>query len=414
MRLATILVVLLLVASACSPSSDDDSSAGSIPASSTPEVSSSRGGAPTLDPSFDYGQVDYEAQPVGSALRGDRDDAAFPPSLVDPNDIARGGPPPDGIPPIDEPKFVPVAEVDFIDSDTEAVVVVEVNGDARAYPVQILIWHEIVNDEIGGEPVTVTYCPLCNSAVVYQRQIGNRILDFGTSGELYQSALVMYDRQTESLWAHFTGQAIVGHYAGTQLQLVPAQTLGFGSFKEAFPDGLVLSPDTGFDRPYGTNPYVGYDDAQTNPIGGFISQPIDDRFSAKTRLVGVTDDEGAYSILLDSLAEARVIAVTEGGRNDVVFYTDGLNSSLENEQIDEGRDVGQTGVFVAQTSDGTALTFESSDDHFVDNETGSTWDILGRAIDGELAGERLAGVPHVDSFWFSWSTYQPDQVLIER
>lgn len=410
MRIAAALIALALITASCSSTDETESSAE---AASTVTADATAGDAEPAPTPFDYTTVDYDIEPAGSALRGDRRKAAFPPSVVNPDDIVSGGPPPDGIPPIDDPVYAPISEVDFIADDNEGVIVVEINGETKAFPIQILIWHEIVNDEVGGVPVTVTYCPLCNSALVFERQLGDRLLDFGTSGELYQSALVMFDRQTESLWAHFTGQGIVGHYAGAQLQLVPAQTLGWGSFVEAFPDAQVLTPDTGFSRRYGENPYVGYDDASTNPIGGFISQPIDDQFGAKDRVVGVIDDSGTYAVFLDVLAADGAVEVDAGAdRTLVVFHTAGLNSSLEERAISGGRDVGQTGAFVAAAEDGTELTFSSDGETFVDEETGSTWDILGRAIDGPLAGQKLEGVPHVDTFWFSWSTYQPDHTLI--
>lgn len=408
---ATLMVVALLVAS-CSAA--DDTSVAELSTEVT-EASSSDGSADAdadAVASFDYSTVDYDVEAAGSALRGDRRLDAFPPSVVDPNDIFSGGPPPDGIPPIDDPVYAPISEIDFIDNDNEGVVVVEINGEVKAFPIQILIWHEIVNDEVGGVPVTVTYCPLCNSALVFERQFGERLLDFGTSGELYQSALVMFDRQTESLWAHFTGQGIVGHYAGAQLQLVPAQTLGWGSFVEAFPAAEVLTLDTGADRPYGENPYVGYDDASTSPIGGFISQPIDDAFGAKDRVVGVIDENGTYAVLLEDLAASGVVAIDEADRPLVILHTSGLNSALEQRAVDGGRDVGQTGTFVAVAEDGTPLTFVRDGEMFTDAETGSTWSILGRATAGPLQGQQLQAVPHLDTFWFSWSTYQPDHVLV--
>lgn len=417
MRIAAALIAMALVVASCSTTDDTaaevTSSESTLTDSSAGSGDGDSGDGDSDDTaSFDYSTIDYDVEAAGSALRGDRQLVAFPPSVVDPNDIFSGGPPPDGIPPIDDPVYAPISEIDFIADNNEGVVVVEINGEVKAYPIQILIWHEIVNDEVGGVPVTVTYCPLCNSALVFERQFGDRLLDFGTSGELYQSALVMFDRQTESLWAHFTGQGIVGHYAGAQLQLVPAQTLGWGSFVEAFPDAEVLTLDTGADRPYGENPYVGYDDASTDPIGGFISQPIDDQFGAKDRVVGVIDESGTYAVLLEELAAAGVVAIDTGDRPLVVFHTSGLNSALEEREIDGGRDVGQTGTFVAVAEDGTPLTFTRDGEAFTDAETGSTWSILGRATAGPSEGQQLEAVPHLDTFWFSWSTYQPDHVLV--
>ncbi|MGD9752664.1 MAG: DUF3179 domain-containing (seleno)protein, partial [Acidimicrobiia bacterium] len=177
--------------------------------------------------------------PTLSAL-GDPGNDAFPPPLVDPSDVRPGGPPPDGIPPIDQPRFERATSVEWL-HDAEPVLSLEINGDARAYPIQIMTWHEIVNDAVGDVPVAVTYCPLCNSAIVYDRRADGRIFDFGTSGRLLHSSLVMYDRQTESLWSHFTGQAVIGTATGTTLETWPVSTISWESFRAAHPDGLVLS-----------------------------------------------------------------------------------------------------------------------------------------------------------------------------
>ncbi len=414
---------LSLLAAACSSSDDatsseedavqageDGSSDGSGDGVSDDDGAAAAARPDPADPSS------FDAEPAGSALRGDRDNPSFPDALIDPDDIQSGGPPPDGIPPIDSPVFASVSDTDYL-SDQEGVVVVEINGDARAYPIQVLIWHEIVNDTVGDEPVTVTFCPLCNSALVFKRQFGSRLLDFGTSGELYQSALVMYDRQTESLWAHFTGEGVVGHYAGAQLELVPAQTLAYGDFAERYPDGQVLTTDTGFNRSYGLNPYVGYDDEATDPIGAFISQDIDDRLPSKTRMVGVLAPSGPFSLTLADLVEDGVYH-HDGSADDpsvVVFHQAGLSSALDASEIDEGRDIGQTGAFIAEAEDGTTLTFTAASDGetFTDNETGSTWTVTGDAITGDLEGQRLEAVPHLDTFWFAWSTYRPEAVLVQ-
>jgi hypothetical protein len=355
--------------------------------------------------------VDYDAEPAGDALRGDRNNPAFPPPVVDPALIVSVLPP-DGIPAIDEPVFAPAGQIDFL-TDEEAIVAVEANGVVKGYPIQILTWHEIVNDDFDGQPVSVTYCPLCNSALAFDRRFGRRTLDFGTSGELYQSALVMYDRQTGSLWAHFTGQGLVGHYAGAQLDFIPAQTLSFARFRSAHPDAPVLTTNTGYGRDYGDNPYDGYDNVESAPYGRFLAGDIDPALPAMARVVGIADDAGAVAIRLDDVSRRSVLALTDGGRNLVVFHRDGLASPLEADRIPDGRDVGQTGVFVARGPDGSALTFTADDNGFVDDETGTRWDVLGRAVEGPLAGNRLERVTHLDTFWFAWSTYRPDTVILE-
>ncbi len=149
------------------------------------------------------------------------------------DEIMSGGPPRDGIPPIDNPKFIDVSDPPSYMKENEPVISVEINGDARAFPLALLISHEIVNDEIGGVPVTITYCPLCNTAIAFDRRVGDRVLDFGTSGNLRNSDLVMWDRQTQSWWQQITGDAIVGELTGTKLTLIPAPLVSWSAFKFA-------------------------------------------------------------------------------------------------------------------------------------------------------------------------------------
>ncbi len=344
---------------------------------------------------------------VPSALDSAEQDG-LPQPLVDPAEIISGGPPPDGIPPIDKPRFHPAGEVDFME-DTEPVLALRIGDDARAYPVQIMIWHELVNDVVGGVPVTVSYCPLCNSAVAYDRRVGERVLDFGTSGLLYQSALVMYDRQTESLWSHFTGQAVAGVLTGTELKLFPMSTVSWADWRKAHPDGHVLSRETGHDRDYGRNPYPGYDDVSTSPF--LFEGKVDDRLAAKTRVIGVRDGDASVAVLHDELVQRRIIDVDLAGRRLVVWAKPGTASALDASSLAEGRDVGATGVFVPAAG-GRELHFEAARAAFRDRETGSTWGVLGRATAGPLAGQSLEPVEHVDTFWFAWAAFRPDTTIV--
>ncbi len=345
---------------------------------------------------------------VPSALDDPRD-ASFPAPLIDPDEVRSGGPPPDGIPPIDEPNFLPVDGVDFLEDD-EPVLALEIDGEARAYPLQVMTWHEIVNDTLAGVPVTVTYCPLCNSAIAYDRRLGDRVLDFGTSGKLYNSSLVMYDRQTESLWAHFTGEAVIGFLTGEQLELYPMSTVAWAEFRTAHPDGLVLSRDTGFSRDYGRNPYPGYDDVDTAPF--LFDGEVDGRLAAKQRVIGIESDGDAVAVRLDRLADDGVRAVEVGGRGLVVWVAAGTASALDSGTISGGRDVGSTGVFVSEV-DGQALDFRSETGGFVDEQTGTRWNVLGHAVDGPLAGASLEPVAHVDTFWFAWGAFMPDSRIVD-
>ena len=349
-------------------------------------------------------------QDVPSAL-DDPHDSRFPPPLVDPDAIRSGGPPPDGIPPIDEPRFQPADTVGWLEPE-EPVLVVEVDGEARAYPVQVMIWHELVNDSFGDRPVTVSYCPLCNSAIAYDRRLASRdlVLDFGTSGQLYHSALVMYDRQTESLWSHFTGEAVVGHLAGEALETLPVATVSWAEFREAHPDGLVLSRQTGFERDYGRNPYPGYDDVARAPF--LFDGETDPRLPAQTRVVSVRGQQDSVAIVHDHLFAEQVVEVTVDGRELVALLSKGTASALDTGRVAGGRDVGATGVFVPVV-DGQELTFDAVDETtFRDVETGTTWSVLGVGLDGPLAGEQLGAVEHLDTFWFAIAAFRPDTMII--
>jgi hypothetical protein len=217
----------------------------------------------------------------------------------------------------------------------------------------------------------------------------------------------MYDRQTESWWQQATGEAIVGSFAGTELTLLPAQTLPWREFKEAHPDGQVLSRQTGYDRPYGRNPYVGYDDAGGGPISRFFRRRRDERLPAMERVaaVGIGDEFAAYPF--SALSKNRVANDAIDDAPIVVFWTPGTTSALDRAAISEGRDVGTSGVFRRQL-DRRTLTFRPAGNGFEDRETGSRWTLDGRAVAGPLRGRRLTPVPHGDYFWFAWAAFRPD------
>jgi len=186
-------------------------------------------------------------------------------------EIKSEGPPKDGIPPIDNPRFEQLVKGKASNwaaqlSDTESVISLSVGSEHRAYPLRILIWYEIVNDLVGGRSVAVTYCPLCNTALVFDRRLEGRTFDFGTTGKLRHSDLVLYDRQTESWWQQFTGEAIVGAMTGYQLKLIPSRLESFGRFRERFPNGKVLVPANPNARNYGDNPDAGYDALGSRPF----------------------------------------------------------------------------------------------------------------------------------------------------
>ncbi len=375
---------------------------GSVPAGTGPVVVETTNAEPS------------PREDVPSGLRTFRESVdALPPPTIDLSRLRSGGPPPDGIPAVDDPVFYTAASVDYMQPQAP-VLALEINGDARAYPLDVMVWHEIVNDTVGGVPVAVGYCPLCNSATVFDRRIAGRVLDFGVSGLLYNSSLVMYDRQTETLWSHFAGVPLYGLLGEEELVDHPVTIAGFEEWRTAHPGGLVLSRRTGHDRNYGVNPYPGYDDVDSDPF--LFEGDVDGRYTAMTRVVGVVpngraDAVEAIAIPLLELRAAGLATARLGDRSIVAFWVPGSSSALDTASVAAGADVGATGVFVPEI-DGMPLTFAVVDAVITDAETGSTWNIFGEAIAGELSGSRLEQLTHIDTFWFAWTAFHPNSVVV--
>jgi hypothetical protein len=347
------------------------------------------------------------------------------------------------------PAFVTLDEAaQWIDA-REPVIAVEVRGEARAYPLQILTWHEIANDTLGGVPIAVTFCPLCNSAIAFDRRIpltdealatalandptvevgalddgfradfafqygdaptfvGGLEVTFGVSGFLYNSNLLMFDSQTFTLWSQILGEGNIGTLTGTRLLNYPAQIVAFESFRENFPDALVLSRETGFARDYGANPYPGYDDVDNPPF--LFNGVTDGRLPPKARVVSVElrGDSAAYPF--EILEQARVVDDRVGDEPLTVFWQEGTSSALAEGQIAGSRDVGAVGVFSRNLGD-RELSFSWNGDAFVDDQTGSLWDLSGRAVTGELAGSALRPLVHDNTLWFAWAAFKPETRL---
>jgi hypothetical protein len=257
---------------------------------------------------------------------------------VDPAEIVPGGPPKDGIPAITGPRLHAVAEKDALDP-REPVMVLEMEGETpRAYPVRYLMWHEIVNDVVGGVPVAVTFCPLCNSGVVFDRRVDGRTLEFGVSGLLRHSDMIMYDRETESWWQQFSGEAIGGPLAGAALTALPARLEGWQGFAGRNPEGLVMAEPEGHARPYGRNPYEGYDTGRPFLYRGAMPPEGIDPMARVVRI-------GDRAWPLTRLREAGEI-VEAGYR---LTWREGQASALDTARIGEGREVGDIRVRDAGT-----------------------------------------------------------------
>ena len=334
------------------------------------------------------------------------EDTDFDNRTVDLDEIRSGGVPPDGIPPIDEPQFIEQEEADEWLEDREPVIVMDIEGDVRAYPLQILTWHEIVNDEFGDMPVAVTFCPLCNSAVAFEREVeGLGEVRLGVSGLLRNSDLIMWDDKTESFWQQITGEAIVGEMAGTQLTFLPSVIVSYGDFKENHPDGVVLSRDTGHNRAYGNNPYEGYDDIDSSPF--MFNELPDDRLAAMERVLVLELNDEPIAYPFSRLEDHPVVHDEVGGEPVVVFWSEGTTSALDQTSIADSKDVGAAVAF-NPVLDGEELTFVYEDGEFRDEQTGSTWSMLGQATSGDLEGERLEEYISGQHFWFAWAAFQPD------
>ncbi|MDY7075710.1 MAG: DUF3179 domain-containing protein [Chloroflexota bacterium] len=397
MRFVLLIGLLVLISSACTVS---DLTPTASPTTPTPSPS-----PPATLLSSD------EAPPNAAEFQFTTD---FSRHSVPYGEIISGGPPKDGIPAIDEPRFVTAEEADDWLESQEPVIFIQIGDDARAYPIQVLMWHEIVNDTVGGVPVTITFCPLCNTAIAFERTLDGHVLDFGTTGRLRSSNLIMYDRQTETWWQQATGEGIVGELTGRQLAFRPAAIIAWADFKAAHPGGEVLSRETGFSKPYGSNPYTGYDDVNRPPFL-YDGPPTPNVLPPMARVVTVdlstsmgqplSDEAVAYPY--DVLQEMRVINDTIGGVPVVVLWAPGTASALDAGTVARGRDVGAANVF-SRELDGQTLVFTFDGDRVTDEQSGSEWGVLGQAVSGPLEGRQLTPVVSINHFWFSWAAFRPE------
>jgi hypothetical protein len=311
-------------------------------------------------------------------------------AIVPLDKIVSGGPPQDGIPSIDIPKFISAAEADKILEDRELVVGLNINGDIRAYPLQILVWHEIVNDIVGGSPVAVTYCPLCFTNQVFNRTVDGKTVEFGTSGKLYNSNLVMYDRTSNSLWSQALGQAIVGKHAGVKLDRIPFDVAFWRDWKQLYPDSKVLSRDTGSTRPYGADPYGDY---YTNGDLFFPVSNKDDRLGLKEIIVGL-ENSGLYKAYkLQQIEDSGVLNDRIGNKSVALFslypfMVRAFDSTIDGQNLD--------------------FLYDKNSSKITDKQTGSEWNFDGIATAGAMKGKHLTHLPFDEGFWFEWVAFHPE------
>jgi Protein of unknown function (DUF3179) len=321
-------------------------------------------------------------------------------SIVPLDQIVSGGPPPDGIPSIDDPKFISIQVADKYLEDSDLVLGLNINGDIRAYPLQILVWHEIVNDNVGGVPVAVTYCPLCftnqvfNSTVVDDKGQATT-LEFGTSGKLYNSNLVMYDRTTKSLWSQAMSQAIVGKLAGVKLERMPFDVANWKEWKQLYPDSKVLSKDTGSTRPYGADPYGDY---YTNGDVLFPVSNGDDRLGLKQIVIGL-ENKGQYKAYkLQEIENKKILNDQVNGKPIALLSLHPFMIRAYDPVVD--RQV-------------LEFSYNAKDQNFIDTQTGSLWNFEGKAVSGQMKGKQLTRLPFDDGFWFEWVAFHPTTELYQ-
>ena len=310
--------------------------------------------------------------------------------LIPLDKIKGGGPPKDGIPSIDNPVFATVSDSQFM-SDSDTVIGLEINGQAKAYPLFILVWHEIVNDKVGGLPVSVTYCPLCYTNQVFERIIDGQEVEFGTSGKLYNSNLLMYDRLTESYWSQALGIAVKGELTGYQLDLVPFDVITWGDWKELHPDTLVLTTDTGHLRSYATDPYGNY---YTEPRIMFPVEYSDDRMHPKEIIIGFSIND-IYKAYKQNDVESQIVINDSVGDTTIMLVSLYSENSRAFERVIAGE----------------ILDFEYTNGKLVDIQTNSEWNYDGLAISGQYEGKQLERLPIEPGFWFEWVAFHPQTLV---
>jgi len=248
------------------------------------------------------------------------------------DEVLNGGPGKDGIPSINEPNFISISEAQKKEAGETEGLAVSINGDARFYPYTVLVWHEIVNDIVGGVPIAATFCPLCGSGIVFGRTLETGLVNFGVSGFLWESNLLMYDSATETLWSQAKGEAVIGEQTGIKLSVIDSDLITFDSFVAKYPDGKVLSRETGHIRNYGFYPYGDYEE---NDQYIFPVSNTDTRFDGKELMYVVPVGSG-------SAAFPRAALIESGGAT-LVIGEETLTASVDQ------------GSITVTTSDGTVL-----------------------------------------------------------
>jgi hypothetical protein len=327
----------------------------------------------------------------GSGMPGEEGTSAE--WLIPENEVRDGGPGKDGIPAIDNPKFIRVNEVNFL-NDNDLVLGYADGNEVRAYPHKILDWHEIVNDDTPNHSIAVIYCPLTGTGIGWDRMFGNNKTTFGVSGLLYNSNIIPYDRATDSNWSQLLLKSVNGDLKGTQPVVYNLLETSWKTWKTMYPNSKVLSLNTGYNRNYGNYPYGAY---KTNGTLLFPVSNSDSRVSLKERVLAVIDNEKAKAFRFSQLDDnENLISASFNDKNLVVAGSKSANLMV---------------AFNTKLADGTVLEFQKTNSALpalLEDNEGNTWDVFGRAIAGPREGQKLFPVQQMMGYWFSFATFYPD------
>ncbi len=319
--------------------------------------------------------------------------------LIPQSQLVNGGPGRDGIPALNRPAAVPALAGDRFLARDALVLGVAIGGQARAYPHNVLWWHEIVNDELGGRAIVVSYCPLTGSGMVYDPVIGGRTLNFGVSGLLFDNNLVLFDRATDSLWSQMRVQSVCGTLSSTAPALLPVVQSTWAAWKALHPDTTVVSFDTGFQRNYNQYPYGNYDQLGDNSLL-FPQSFVDPRRPMKELVLGVREGAAARAWPYGALGDRAAVNDAIAGRAVLVIFDRAGQLALAFDRDVAGRRLS------FEVVEGTQFPF-----HVQDRETGTLWDLTGTAVAGPLTGSHLNQVATYSAMWFAWAAFNRDTEL---
>lgn len=323
------------------------------------------------------------------------------------------------LPTLDRKVFVDKNRTDQFLFNKEPVIAVEINGEAKAYPLSVLRYYEILNDVAGGVPILLTYCSLCNSAIAFDRRLNyagvDHVLDFVYPKIVRQSNMVVKDKQTNTLWQQFDGNAVVGNLSGTTLKQAPFVLMSYQDFFINYPKGKILTPESDpkmqFYKGYLMNPDVGYADLNREPH--FFTLKPDPRLAPKEPVIVLKLKDQFFVYPFSSLSKENTLRDNPGGVDIVIFYNPSMVSILDKELIRESKEIGYA-IAYSPIVKGKTLKFLKIENGFKDTKTSSVWNMMGKCTEGKLKGEKLQEIPYTQTFAFTILAFHPNAVVFGK